>query len=89
MKRGLAISLVRGNDRALHQNPRMGFVGIRTQALDRPEITPPRPAPHAYLAAAHLDGDPTNNRLKNLHALCQHCHMLNDRPHHLAQGWIT
>jgi hypothetical protein len=41
------------------------------------------------LAAAHLDSDPTNNRVKNLRALCQRCHMLHDRPHHLAQRWIT
>jgi hypothetical protein len=41
------------------------------------------------LVAAHLDSDPTNNRLKNLRALCQRCHMLHDRPHHLAQRWIT
>ena len=41
------------------------------------------------LAAAHLDSDPTNNRLRNLRALCQRCHMLQDRPHHLAQRWIT
>jgi hypothetical protein len=41
------------------------------------------------LAAAHLDSDPTNNRLQNLRALCQRCHMLHDRPHHLAQRWIT
>ena len=41
------------------------------------------------LAAAHLDGDPTNNRRKNLRALCQRCHMLHDQPHHLAQCWIT
>jgi hypothetical protein len=40
------------------------------------------------LAAAHLDTDPTNNRRKNLRALCQRCHMLHDRPHHLAQRWI-
>jgi hypothetical protein len=38
-------------------------------------------------AAAHLDSDPTNNRTKNLRALCQRCHMLHDRPHHLAQRW--
>ena len=43
----------------------------------------------AVLAAAHLDSDPTNNRLKNLRALCQRCHMLHDRSHHLAQRWIT
>jgi hypothetical protein len=41
------------------------------------------------LAAAHLDSDPTNNRMGNLRALCQRCHMLHDRPHHLAQRWIT
>jgi hypothetical protein len=41
------------------------------------------------LAAVHLDSDPTNNRLKNLRALCQRCHMLHDRSHHLAQRWIT
>ena len=41
------------------------------------------------LAAAHLDSDPTNNRLANLRAFCQRCHMLHDRPHHLAQRWIT
>ena len=27
------------------------------------------------LAAAHLDSNPTNNRLANLRALCQRCHM--------------
>src|SRR5208337_2379378 len=41
------------------------------------------------LAAAHLDSDPTNNRLRNLRALCQRCHMLHDRPHHLVQRWVT
>jgi hypothetical protein len=40
------------------------------------------------LAAAHLDSDPTNNRLTNLRALCQRCHLLHDRSH-LAQRWIT
>ena len=41
------------------------------------------------LAAAHLDSDPSNNRLCNLRALCQRCHMLHDRPHHRSQRWIT
>ena len=41
------------------------------------------------LATAHLDSDPSNNRLANLRALCQRCHMLHDRTHHLAQRWIT
>ena len=41
------------------------------------------------LAAAHRDCDPTNNWMKNLGALCQRCHVLHDRSHHLAQRWIT
>jgi hypothetical protein len=41
------------------------------------------------LAAAHLDHDPRNNRLRNLRSLCQRCHMIHDRPHHLVQRRIT
>lgn len=41
------------------------------------------------LAAAHLDHDPGNNRASNLRCLCQRCHLLHDRPHHLAQRRIT
>jgi hypothetical protein len=38
------------------------------------------------LAAAHLDHDPTNNRLRNLRSLCQRCHMNHDRPHIWRSG---
>jgi hypothetical protein len=41
------------------------------------------------LAAAHLDHDPSNNRMRNLKSLCQRCHMIHDRPHHIAQRRIT
>jgi hypothetical protein len=41
------------------------------------------------LAAAHLDHDPRNNRLRNLKSLCRRCHMIHDRPHHLARRRIT
>ncbi len=41
------------------------------------------------LAAAHLDHDPTNNRPRNLKALCQRCHMLHDREEHRRRRWIT
>ncbi len=41
------------------------------------------------LAAAHLDSNPENNRLINLKSLCPRCHMLHDRPYHLARRWIT
>jgi hypothetical protein len=41
------------------------------------------------LAAAHLDHDPSNNRPRNLRSLCQRCHLIHDRPHHLARRRIT
>jgi hypothetical protein len=44
---------------------------------------------YVVLAAAHLDHDPTNNRLRNLRSLCQRCHLIHDRPHHLARRRIT
>ncbi|MEN3794858.1 hypothetical protein [Fulvimarina sp. MAC3] len=42
-----------------------------------------------YLACAHLDHDLANNEATNLAALCQRCHMIHDRPHHLARRKIT
>jgi len=41
------------------------------------------------LAAAHLDHDPTNNRLANLRAFCQRCHMLHDRAEHQRRRRLT
>ena len=41
------------------------------------------------LAAAHLDHDPTNNRPRNVRALCQRCHLNHDRPHHRARARLT
>ena len=41
------------------------------------------------LAAAHLDHNPGNNRLRNMKGLCQRSHLIHDRPHHLARRRIT
>ncbi len=41
------------------------------------------------LATAHLDHDPGNNRLGNLKALCQRCHLGHDRNEHRRQTRIT
>ncbi len=41
------------------------------------------------LATAHLDHDPGNNAPRNLKSLCQRCHMIYDRPYHLARRRIT
>ncbi len=42
-----------------------------------------------FLAAAHLDHDPGNNRPRNLKAFCQRCHMLHDRKEHQRRRWLT
>jgi 5-methylcytosine-specific restriction endonuclease McrA len=34
------------------------------------------------LTVAHLNHDPADNRLKNLQALCQRCHLKHDEKHH-------
>ena len=47
------------------------------------------PDDRVVLAAAHLDSDPTNNRLTNLCGFRQRRHLLHDRSHHLAHRWIT
>lgn len=41
------------------------------------------------LATAHLDHDPGNSRPANLKALCQRCHMLNDRQEHIRRRRLT
>jgi hypothetical protein len=39
------------------------------------------------LACAHLDHDPTNNRPRNLAALCQRCHLAHDAREHRYRRW--
>jgi hypothetical protein len=41
------------------------------------------------LATAHRDHDPTNNRPRNLAALCQRCHLQHDRQEHRRRRWLT
>jgi hypothetical protein len=53
------------------------------QDLDAARVT------RVILATAHLDHDPSNSEPSNLKCLCQRCHMLHDRPYHLAQRWLT
>ena len=62
--------------------------GRLVRAPDFQEMAPLRQT-RVFLAAAHLDHDPGNNRPKNLKGLCQRCHLSHDRPHHLARRRIT
>jgi hypothetical protein len=65
-----------GRGRALSRLARVGDdIAVRTTRI--------------VLAAAHLDHDPTNNRMRNLKALCQRCHMLHDREEHRRRRWVT
>lgn len=41
------------------------------------------------LACAHLNHDPTDNRQRNLAALCQRCHILHDGPEHRRRRWLN
>ena len=41
------------------------------------------------LPAAHLNHNPSNNRLRNPRGLFQRCHLIHDRAHHLARRRIT
>jgi hypothetical protein len=41
------------------------------------------------LATAHLDHDPTHNDPANLAALCQRCHLINDREEHARRRRLT
>jgi hypothetical protein len=61
----------------------------RRCALPSPAALTRSRTTRVVLAAAHLDHDPAHNHSRNLKSLCQRCHMLHDRPHHLAQRWIT
>lgn len=47
------------------------------------------PRSFVVLAAAHLDHDPANNRLRDLAVLCQRCHLASDRAEHRRRRWAT
>ena len=55
------------------------------------ELSPALPVSttRVVLACAHLDHDPTNNKRRNLAALCQRCHMLHDAQEHQRRRWAT
>jgi hypothetical protein len=53
-------------------------------------MEPPHPRrTHVVLAAAHLNHDPSDNRPRNLAALCQRCHMIHDADEHRRRRWLN
>ena len=57
--------------------------------LQAPCGTTATPTTRVVLATAHLDHDPTNNRPRNLAALCQRCHILHDGEEHRRRRRLT
>ena len=60
----------------------------------RCDLAPAEMAPRVrrtrvVLATAHLDHNPTNSAKSNLAALCQRCHLANDRPEHVRRRRLT
>jgi hypothetical protein len=62
-----------------------GRVTLTNVSVEDPDVR----ATKVTLATCHLDHDPTNNRPRNLKALCQRCHMLHDKPEHLRRRAVT
>lgn len=58
-----------------------GFVGIDPPSQMR--VT------RVVLASAHLNHDPSDNRPRNLAALCQRCHMIHDAAEHRRRRWFN
>lgn len=58
-----------------------GFVGIDPPSQFR--VT------RVVLASAHLNHDPSDNRPRNLAALCQRCHMSHDASEHRRRRWLN
>jgi hypothetical protein len=53
-------------------------------------MDPPSPrVTRVVLASAHLNHDPSDNRPRNLAALCQRCHMIYDAPEHRRRRWLN
>ncbi len=73
--------------RGLPQPGELGQVQLGLAGLAEPTLLPPLPVTRVVLASAHLDHDPGHNRLRNLAALCQRCHMLHDRARHRRTRW--
>ena len=62
---------------------------LRRGAPASPEILDGVRTTRVVLATTHRDHDPTNNRSRNLMALCQRCHLMHDRQEHRRRRWLT
>ena len=61
----------------------------RAARVDDEDVLSLAATTRVILATAHRDHDPTNNRPRNLVALCQRCHLAHDRQEHRRRRWLT
>lgn len=70
---------------------RLAWRDDRGRQLRKPLPSPAEDAlaTMVYLATAHLDHDPSNSDPRNLAALCQRCHLRQDRDDNRRRRWLT
>lgn len=78
-----------GRGRALRRLPPLDALPVRQHTLADIDAPPPYRTTRVVLASAHLNHDPADNRMRNLAALCQRCHMLHDADHHRRRRWYN
>lgn len=78
-----------GQGRGLRRLPSPDALGAAQPGLAG--IDPPAHVrvTRVVLASAHLNHDPSDNRPRNLAALCQRCHMVHDAREHHRRRWLN
>lgn len=76
-----------GRGRRIRELPPPDILEARQPGLEDLGSLSQLPVTRVVLASCHLDHDPSNNKPRNLAALCQRCHMLHDAPEHRRTRW--
>lgn len=78
-----------GQGKQVRALPHPDFLGHEQPVLAG--IEPPLPylLTRVFIACAHLNHDPGDNRPRNLAVLCQRCHMIHDWMEHRRRRWLN
>lgn len=76
-----------GRGRRIRGLPPPDAIESAEPMLDLTGQGPRLPTTRVVLASCHLDHDPSNNRMRNLAAFCQRCHMVHDAAEHRRTRW--
>ncbi len=78
-----------GKGRRVRSLPPPDMLGLDRPCLAGIEPPPPYLVTRVFIASAHLNHDPGDNRARNLAALCQRCHMIHDAAEHRRRRWLN